>query len=189
MMEANPVKEFWKRVMNYGAILGLIVVLVKIFLYLLDIQPTGVKSNLFLGVLYIALYVGILMSIGKHYRDKFSEGYLSYAQSLRLLVFVIFFGSIIVSFWEFILIKYIDPELPLRIMEETRTNLEEFMLRNGTDEARIDQTLRMLDGEVEPPNLGSFVTSIFWRTFLGFILSLILAIFIRREKPMFEENN
>lgn len=187
-MEANPAKEFWKRVMNYGAILGLIIVLVKIFLYLLDVQPTGVKSNLFLGFLYIALYTGILISIGRHYKEKFTDGYLSYGHTLRLLTFVIFFGAIIVSFWEFILIKYIDPELPARIMEETRINLEEFMLRNNADEERIDQTLRMLEGEVEPPTIGSFFTSILWRTFLGFILSLILAIFIRREKPIFEEN-
>jgi hypothetical protein len=73
-------------------------------------------------------------------------------------------------------------------MEETRTNLEEFMLRNNADEERIDQTLQMLEGEVEEPTIGSFITSILWRTFLGFILSLILAIFVRREPSIFEEN-
>lgn len=187
-MEDNPAKDFWKRAMNYGAILGLVIVLVKILLYLMNIHPTGISSNLFLAFLYLALYVFILYSVGKHYRDKFTGGYLSYGATLRLLTMVIFFGAFIISFWEFILIRYIDPELPIRIMEETRMNLEEFMLKNNVDESQIDRTLRMLEAEVEPPTIGSFITSILWRTFLGFILSLILAIFIRREPAIFDGN-
>ena len=187
-MKENPAKEFWKRVMNYGAILGLVIVLVKIILYLLDIQATSVQSNIFLGILFIGLYIIILVYIGKHYRDKFAGGFLSYGHTLRLLTMVIFFGAIIISFWEFILVKYIDPELPARVIEETRINLEEFMLNNNVDEEQIERTVSMLDGEVRPPTMGSFITSILWRTFMGFILALILAIFVRREPSIFEEN-
>jgi hypothetical protein len=167
-----------KHAMTYGAIVGLILVVYYVLLYLTDLT-----FNKTLGLIqYIVLCVGIYIGT-KTYRDKELGGFIKYGQALLFgLVFSVFVG-IIVVFFNFIMMRYIDPGLVdknMAIMEET--------LQNGKFSRFIppDQMDEALDNARESmTSIWSLPTGVFVFSLIGFIFSLVTSAFLKKDPNPF----
>lgn len=160
-----------KQAMTFGAIIGLALVVYSIFLYI-----TGLTFNKGLGLVqYVALFAGIYLGT-KDYREKALGGFITYGKALGLGVLISVFVGIITLFFNFLMMRFVDPGLVekyLAIAEETIQN-NRFIPADQIDEA-VERSGKMLTSVWSIPiGLISFC-------FIGFIISLIASAFVKRD--------
>jgi hypothetical protein len=167
-----------KFAMTYGAIFGLILVVYYILLYLADLtfsKGLGLIQYIVLGV---GLYIGT-----KAYRDKALGGFISYGRALVFgIIFSVFVG-IIVVFFNFIMMRYIDPGLVdknMAIIEETYQNgWFGRMIPPDQLDATLDKTRESMTSVWSIPS-GVIVFSI-----IGLIISLVTSAFLKKDPNPF----
>jgi hypothetical protein len=176
MEEKSPSRL--KFAMTYGAIIGLSLVVYYVLLYL-----TGLTFNKALGLIqYVVLCVGIYIGT-KSYRDKELGGFITYGRALIFGLVISVFVGIIVVFFNFIMMRYIDPGLVdknLAIIEET--------LQNGRFSRMIppDQMDATLEKARESmTSVWSLPSGVFVFSLLGFIFSLVTSAFLKKDPNPF----
>lgn len=169
-MEENK-PAMMKHAMTYGAIIGLVLVVYSVILYI-----TGLTFNRGLGFIqYVVLFVGIYMGT-KSFRDNPQGGFITYGRALGIGVLISLFVGIISVFFQFILLKFIDPglvEKSLIIMEEQFEN-SRFIPKDQID-AALEKSRQGMTAIWSIP-VGVLVFTIF-----GFIISLITSAIVKRD--------
>jgi hypothetical protein len=169
-MEDNKT-SMMKHAMTYGAIIGLSLVVYSVLLYI-----TGLTFNKALGLIqYVVLFAGLYFGT-KAYRDKVLGGFITYGKALGLGVLISVFVGIITVFFNFIMMRFVDPGLIdkyMAILEETYQNSRfipadqvDGLLEKGREAMTAVWTL--------PVGVLSF-------SFFGFIISLITSIFVKQD--------
>ncbi len=159
----------WRNSMNYGAILGLILILLSVIGYILNMQESSVLGVLNYVVMAILVFIG-----SKNLRDKHLGGYIKYGRALGSSFLIGLFGGILLSFYIYVFMKYIDPS----ILEQMKILTEQKLIDKGIPESQIDMSMKMIS-----PGMIAFGT-IFSFSFWSFLLALIIAFFIRKENQM-----
>jgi hypothetical protein len=169
-MEENK-PGIMKHAMTYGAIIGLILVAYIVLLYI-----TGLTFTKGLGLVqYVVLFVGLYLG-SKTYRDQAFGGYISYGRALGMGVLIALFVGIIAVFFNFILMRYIDPDLVeknLAVIEEQLQN-SRFIPEDQIDVA-LERTRKSLTA------VWSIPLGVLTFTFIGFIISLVTAAIVKRD--------
>lgn len=167
--------------MNYGAFLGLCLVASATLMWAFGLDKNG---SIIPSVLNNGLIIaGIMYSIIQ-YRDIENNGYISYSNSLKLGTSVAFFSSLILSFYTFIFINYIEPDTLNNILVQT----EQAILESDPDisDEELDLALEMTSKFVQPHWM--LILGVLGGTFMGFVYSLIISIFTKKERSFeFEE--
>ena len=157
--------------LKWGAILGLALVLITLVMYLTD-QTT----NSWFSVLTVVAMVTCLVLAMRDFRSL-NGGYMSYGEGLgtgALLSAVA--GLISAAFITFYNVV-IDPTVQQRAFEKARERLEE---QGNLSDEQIDQAME-ISQKFQSPGF-TFIAGIFGTLIMGFLLSLIVAAFIRRNK-------
>lgn len=125
-------------------------------------------------ILYAILIVGIALTM-RLYRDEKTESGVSYGRALGLGTLQSLFASLVFAFFTFVLFKLVDKNL----LDKFFTFLEEQLLKGGIAESQIDTILAMYKKITTPLtySLGQIFTVTIW----GFLLSLVLAIFFKKQ--------
>ncbi len=168
-----PLKKF---AINYGSILGLLLVLASIILYVFGIDE---KESIIPSLLnHVIMIFGITYSI-LQFRDIYSEGYINYSSSLKLGVSVAFFASVILTFYSYIFINFIHTEY----IDEMIAFTEQTILAEDPEIADeiLDTNLSMIRTMLEPQWF--LPLGILGSTFMGVIYSLIISFFVKRKDP------
>ena len=169
--------EMRKYAMNYGAVLGLFLVLIALLLWILDIdeQKSIIPSILNNIVIIIFLFYSLTQ-----YRDVESNGFISYGSAVKLGTSVSFFSAIIMAFYTFIYISYLEPEFLSEILHLT----EQTLLENNPEisDEEIDLALSMTNKLMQPHWM--MILGVLGSTFTGFIISLGLSFFVKRNQPL-----
>lgn len=163
--------------MMHGLYFGFALVLNLLIFYIMGIPFSEVS-----GILtYVIIVSGIGFAMWTFAKLNTEEG-LPYSRALGLGTLVALFGSLIFAFFFFILYKYIEPGL----IDKMMTTMEEKLLAQGWKDDAIESLLGAQKKMLTPAIL-SF-GQIFSVTFLGFLFSLILAIFFKKEpaNPFYE---
>jgi hypothetical protein len=164
-----------KQAMTYGAIIGIALVVYSVLLYI-----TGMTFSKGLGFIqYIILFGGIFMG-AKSYRDNVLGGAITYGKALWLGVLISVFVGIINVFFNFLMMRYIDPGLIdkyMAIMEEQFEN-SRFIPADQFEEAMERSRDAMTAVWSLPVGVLSF-------TFFGFIISLITSAFVKKDANPF----
>lgn len=157
--------------LKWGAMLGLVLMVITLIMYLTD-QAT---NPLFTGLTLGAMVAFLILSM-RDYRSQ-NAGYMSYGEGLGVGSLVSAVGGLLSSAFITFYNVIIDPTVQQRALDQAREKLEE----QGTlsDEA-IDQAME-LSAKFQSPGF-TFVAGIFGTIIMGFLLSLIVAAFIRRNK-------
>lgn len=156
----------WRNSMNYGAILGLALILLSVIGYILNVQQSSI-----LGILnYLILAVIVFMG-SKTLRDKYSGGYMKYGRAFGSSFLIGLFGGIVLSLYTYIFMKYIDPSF----LEQIKILTEQKLIEQGLPGSQIDMSLRMISPGII--TIGTVFSFAFWSV----LLSLILAFFVRKE--------
>ncbi len=159
--------------MNYGAVLGCCLVAIAVVMWLLGIDDKeSMIPSLLNNVLIIAgiAYTVIL------FRDTENNGFISYGDSLKLGTSVAFFSSVILSFYTFIFVTFIEPDYLNEIIELA----EQAILESDPEisDENLDLALSMSERFMQPHWL--LILGILGGTFVGFIYSLIISIFVKK---------
>ena len=162
--------------MNYGAVLGLCLVVIATVMWVLGVDKNNslVPSILNNGLIIVGIAYSVIQ-----FRDTENNGFISYGDSLRLGTSVTFFSSVILAFYSFIFINYIEPNtLNDMLMQAEQAILES---RPEISDEELDLALEMTTKFVQPHWM--LILGVLGGTFMGFIYSLIISIFVKKDNP------
>ena len=165
-----------KFAMNYGAVLGLCLVLVALILWVLEIDG---QQSVIPSILNNVVIIGFIVYAISQYRDNINSGYISYSESLKLGTSVAFFSSVIMAFYTFIFITYLSPDTLINILKMT----EQAVLETSPDisEEDLDLTLEMTGKLTQPHWI--MIMGVLSGTFMGFLYSAIVSFFVKSIDP------
>jgi hypothetical protein len=156
--------------MMHGLYLGFALILNTLVFYLL-----GIPFSEITGLLTYAIIIsGNGFAMWTFAKLNTEEG-LPYSRALGLGTLVSLFGAVIFSFFTFILYKYIEPGL----IDKMLTNVEEKLIQQGMKDDSIEKMLGASRSMMSPGILA--VSQLFSIALMGFLFSLILAIFFKKE--------
>jgi len=162
-----------KFAMNYGLILGLIMVLISVITYVTGMALEGKQwPNL---IYYILFPVIIFYSINQF--RKLNAGLLTLKEAIKIGLLIGIISAIIYAIYGLIFNYIIDPEFMNQAMEITREKMLE--APNMTEEM-VDQQMKWVE-KFSNPMLGSA----FWiamSAFFGLLYSLIAGLVMKKEE-------
>jgi hypothetical protein len=156
--------------MSYGLYMGLALILNFVIFYVMN-SPFSNYSGY---ISYVILIAGITLAM-RAYKENNSEAGFTYGRALGLGTLQTLFASVILAFFTFVLFKLIDKTL----IDKLFSSMEEQLLSRGTAEGQIETIISFYRKFTTP--LTFSLGQIFSITFIGFIFSLILAIFFKKQ--------
>ena len=126
----------------------------------------------------VLIITGITYTIIQ-FRDTENNGFISYSNSLKLGTSVAFFSSVILAFYTFIFINYIEPNTLNEILVEAEQAILESKPEISDEE--LDLALDMTTKLIQPHWM--LILGVLGGTFMGFIYSLIISIFVKKDNP------
>jgi hypothetical protein len=161
---------------------GLISAVISIVINLV-ITLSNAKFSTLVSILMLIVSIGIsatLLALAmREYRSQ-NNGYLGYGEGLGLGTLLSAISGLVAGAFNFIYQKFIDPTIVERRLNEARDQMES----QGMEDGRIEQAMKVTTWMSEPGV--QFVSAIFLSVLFGFLISLIVAAILRREKPVFE---
>lgn len=163
--------------MTHGLYFGLAMILNQLIFYVAG-SPFSDASAL---ITYAIIAGGTGYAMWSFAKLNTVEG-LPYSRALGLGTLVALFGSLIIALFTFILYSYIDPGL----IDKMLTIMEEKLLAQGWKDEAVENMLGA-QKKFMSPGILSF-GQVFSVTFFGFLFSLVLAIFFKKnpEDPFYE---
>jgi hypothetical protein len=162
--------SIWKANLTSGLIIGLVGIVYSLVMWFLDLTFNKVQGYFFFAILIFLLYYFI-----KSYRNNFLGGYITYGQAVAAGVIICLISSIIGAIFTYILYTLIDPGLTAKQLAYT----EELYSKRGLPQEAMDTALNMAK-KFQKPAITAII-SIVGGVFFGTIISLIVAIFVKKE--------
>ncbi len=169
-----------KFAMNYGAYLGLALIVISFIVYILGLEE---QKSIIPSLLNNFLMIGAIVYSVTIYRDNFNNGFISYGESLKLGTSVVFFASVILAFYTFLFVTFINPEYLEKILKVA----EQEILNSDPEisDENLDLALSMTQKMLQPQWM--ITLSVLGGTFMGFFYSLIISFFLKRESENAED--
>ena len=166
---------FQKHAMNYGAILGLVFILIFFIQYFLNL----IESVPLMIAQYV-LMISVIIWACIEFRNKFNNGTLAYGRALGLGTMISLYASLILAVVVVIFYKIIDPEALEAIRNYSAMKAEEEMYKQGLSDAEMEMAIEMTKKMISPffMAIGSIIGLTFW----GFIISLVTSAFVMKKK-------
>ncbi len=167
-------------VIKYGLTIGLIFSLIAVLSMVTGMATTG---NAFVGILMGLLQLGLMIAIIIIAFNKFKvqrAGYISLGECMQIGVGIMVIGGLIAAVFGLVYGKLIDPGYYDRIMEVQRQTMED----RGMSDDQIDKAMGFAS-IFKGPGI-AFATTLLCYFLGGTILSLIIGLVMRNEKPEFE---
>ena len=164
-----------KHLMNWGGVLGLSLVIFSIILYLLDLGESSWTSVSYL------IMIGVI-SFGLVKTRESNGGFMSYGSGLGTGTGMAFFAGIIVAFYTFVQLNFIDPDQ----MERLLVKVEDQLFDTGMEDSQIDMMIGIYEKMFKPLPMTFF--ALLGNTFMGFLISLVAAAVFSKKDPSFESN-
>lgn len=178
MENENEIKQpgMGKVAFQYGLLLALALILLSLVFYL-----AGDATNKWAGYLSYPIIVVFLVYGIIKFRNDINNGAISYGKALGLGTLISLFAGIIYAVYSFVFYQFIGPE----VIDEILIKAEETIIMQNPNisTSELDMALSFTRSFTNPIMLS--IGSIFSYTFIGFIFSLIIAIFLKK-KPVEE---
>jgi hypothetical protein len=156
-----------------------IITAVAVIVYSTLINVTGMTQNRALTSLaFVILIVGIVLGM-KDYRAQ-NNTFMSYGQGLGIGSLISAIVGLIGSMFSMFYLEFIDNTIIKQSMDKAREDME----TRGMDDAQIDQAMSMTEKFMTPGIM--FAMGVLSYVIIGFIISLIIAAIMRKDKPVFE---
>lgn len=163
--------------MNYGAYFGLSASIIYLIFYFTGAEPDS-KMPQYLG--YLLQIIFIAMGIVS-YRDNELQGSITYGNSLKTGVLISLFGGIITGAFTVLFFTVIAPDMAQKIMDMT----QEKMLEEGMSEEIVSSSLSYMQKFMSP--IWLFIFSLISAIFMGFLFSLLISVFTKKDKNPFQQ--
>jgi hypothetical protein len=168
-MEGIQSSDYTRFTMTYGAYVGGALIIVSLLSYI-----TGLYyGNPILLLQYFVLIMGIHMGTTR-FRDQYNDGVISYGKILITGVLIVFWGALIYGVYVYVLHK-IDPNL----IKQYVLSIQKAFNKSFSEE-QAKTIIRFYDTFITPFMMA--LGEIIGKTITGIVFSLIIAIFIKKEK-------
>ena len=166
-----------KHTIKFGIMLGVTLILFELLLYIMDIS---MESKL--KYLNIIISAGIITYGIYVFREKNNGGYIRYDLKSLLIGFLIsLYGGILLTIYTYIFLKFIDSSeitKMLDLMQQKMTDMQ------NVSEESIDKAMKIQRIFLRPAMISLF--KLIGSAFSGFILSLLISIFMKKQNTSFE---
>lgn len=161
--------------MKYGLIMG-IVFSVN---FLLSISGNAIIT--LLGYLVVAFICVLTYRFTVAYRDKENGGTISFGHAFFFIILLFLFAAIISSLFKFIYFKYLNVNYLPILLEQSISMMQQ--LQEQFHLSVPDDYYETMDKMMSPT---AFTLQYIWvNTFLGVIMGLIIAPFVKKDKDIF----
>ncbi len=170
-METKPLSP-GKFALNYGLVLGLIMILINVAMYATGMIIEGKQWPIFMY--YIIFPVFIIYTISQY--KKYNASMLTLSDALKVGVATAVISAIVASLYSILLNYVIDPDLMGKAMEAAREKLYE---NPKMTEEMIDKSIEVMEKFSNP-----LIGSAFWigmSAIFGLIYSLIGGLVMKKE--------
>jgi len=166
---------FWKNAMNFGAIVGLSFIVYAVILFVLGVENSKTAGYLNYLILIAGIYIGT-----KQFRDNYNGGILNYQNALGTGTLVALFASIILAFYMYVFMQFIDPDA----MDKMMVVAEETLMDKGFSDEQIEMQMGMSEKFMTPGFVSIMTIPTF--TFFGFLFALITSAILKKEGDPFQ---
>jgi F0F1-type ATP synthase assembly protein I len=169
-----------------GLLAGGIVLVLSIVFYLINplLQYTNTGISFLLPVIIIVL----LVVLGLDIRKK-TGGFWSFGEALKSLVIMSFIIAAMATLYNFVIFKFVNPELPAKIAVAVSESMTERLSNAGLDQAKIDEFTKTFEnGEFEAKLKPTLVNELiaFGGSFVFYVIvALIVAAIIKKKAPLY----
>jgi len=172
--------------MNYGAMLGLALIIYSVITYIFDLVGPGFLRTILLSLASIAISViGIILGT-KAFRDKFNNGYISYGKALLTGILIASFAGFISSLYSYIFNVFIDPGYVARITKETQEWMIDMMASKGMSQEQLDVMVQQMQNAPQPSPILTAFLGVLMAALYGAIISLITSAFLKKNADEIE---
>lgn len=161
--------------LKWGLISGVI-----FMIYTTIINVAGLFTNQ--SVQWIGLLVSIVVTILalREYRTL-NGGFMSYGEGVGLGTLMSVISGLVSITYNLIYTTFIDPTIRQQILDNAREQME----NQGMPDEQIEQAMGFTE-KIQSPGL-QFVVGIIFAAIFGVIVSLVVAAFLRRNRPPFSD--
>jgi len=160
--------------LKYGVITGVASIVYNVILIISEKNQNQALSALGL----IILVAGMVYAMREFKTEN--TGYMSYGQGLGIGTLIAAISGLLGATFMMFYTHFIDTNFMQKTLDTARGDME----RRGMSDAQIDAGMQFSEKMMSPGIM--FATGVFFSIFIGFILSLIIAAIMRRNKPVFE---
>ena len=165
--------------LGYGLITGLIVCIITLIQYMGGLKwylsPVGFLT--YIIVIVMAVLAGLK-------QKKNNGGYLEFKDALKVTFSVFASAFLLQTLFTYVLLNFIDVTFKQAVGQEVINKSEEFMRSFGASESQIDEAMEKA-GEKDSFSLGSMILGYGIWCIVWFLVSLIIAAIIKKNKPVF----
>lgn len=162
--------------MNKAMVWGLIIALASMIVTTIYYYTDNMFSSSAGWVTFVIYVAGIILTTLSYKKAIDQDAPFPYSRALGLGVATMFFASIVLALFTFVLYKIIDPNLIDKMFALT----EEKLLQKGISEDMIEQQIEMQRKFMTPTVMS--LAQILSVTFYGLVISLITSIFLRKKQ-------
>jgi len=158
---------------------GLIMGVVFSLNFLLSISK--IPSLTLLSYVVVTFILVGMYKLSIRFRDVECEGVITYGKAYSFILLTFFFAAIISSVVKYVYFQFINPAYLEQLLQDSMKALE--TLKFPIDEAAYEQMGKMM----KP---ASFTLQYIWlNVLMGSFVGLIMAVFIKKEKSIFEKQD
>ena len=168
-------------VLKNGLVLGAIQVVMLFVSYLMGID---FMMQTWWGVLQFLVSLGLVVYFAIEFR-KLQGGYATYKESFSVLFGMYAAAGFILTFFNILLYNFIDVEFALMAKEVIIEKTYEMMEGFGASESMVDEAISEIEKQ-DNFSVASLAKGYVFGLPVYIIISLIIAAFIKRNKPEFE---
>lgn len=164
--------EALKHAMYFGLILGVIFSLNFFLSTLVGVWFTSLQWVVTLSIPYIVYRLTV------DCRERVCDGAISYGVALWYGIQLFFYAALISAVFKFIYFKFLNPEYLSNMLGETLRLLDELKVSSDTfNEEQMRELMTPLYMSMQ---------YVWLDVFLGLLVSLVTAIFAKKEKSLFD---
>ena len=153
---------------------GLVSVIVSFGIYALQLEQYTAVRFLTTAI----LIVGIILAM-RSFKEQ-NAGFMGYGQGVGVGVIVSSVVGLLSAVFMYVYTTLVDPDVLTRIMDKSRVDME----AKGLSDAQIDQAMALSGRFMNAPFMA--LSAILITVFLGLVVSLLAAAFVKNPKPEFE---
>ena len=180
-VESTARKIIYKESLICGLYLGLIMVAIYVLSWL--VNPLYSTNTFISGALQLFEF-GLLCIFILSVR-KLAGGSWSYSQAFSSSIIITLLSVGLKYSWNFILYNFIDRSLGERIGEVVFATVQKELLKTGISQGVIDTNLENMKSYSNPGTPKIFLLALVSSVIASLVISLILAVIVKKNKPVF----
>jgi hypothetical protein len=181
-MENNK-PPFWKHTLTMGAIFGVVSILLSLLMWMINYIPASIGGGLLMLLVNLVIIVLILRYAIRSYRNNYLGGFISFGQAFMVAFISILIGAVITQIYTYIFNTIIDPQYMAHVQQVTKDTTEQMLHKRGLSDDIIQTQMDRMDTRfAKQTPLRTFLTGTLWSIVLGAIMSLIMALIMKKDK-------